>query len=296
MKHPTGSNLRRPRRELLAWTGFAAVGLLAAAVIPSAPGEPPPQYHRVAGPPVVLPAGTVIAGTVPRGWSHLVLMSRPAVRADQRNRVNDLTAQMAGWMFTAFVADVERDGTTHRLGRVGFGLGTSIDGVETIVRPDSPGVGWIGRAILSAGYERLKHCTIVVRGPAFAVVDTPVCYRTTAGHEFVRFRYALVVDPKSGGLETVVWRIDPDGKLADPPAAVRLARNPVDSVELVIAPARITLGVPDEMAFAVDRLPATGSPVSLPVEARELAARPTFTPAEAAALEAGVRKLLVPTR
>jgi hypothetical protein len=117
----------------------AALGLAAWAVWPGPP-EPPAwaaEYDLEAKPPDALPPGTVVGRTAPAGWSHLVIKSLPRIRPAERSKVNALTARMAEWMFTAFVADVrpEPGETRNRVRAVALGLGCSVKGKYTFNTP-----------------------------------------------------------------------------------------------------------------------------------------------------------------
>jgi hypothetical protein len=283
--------------------GLGVLGLAAWAVWP-APTTPPgwaAEYDVKSRPPERIPPGTVIDRSAPPGWSHLVVKSLPRVRPADRGKVNDLTARMAVWMFTAFLADAPAEpGTTpprHRLRAVALGLGCSVNGRDTVITPETgeqfgADLGWISRSILTKGYERQAHAVVVFHGPTAALVDTPVWFRFGGKHRLVRFRYALLTDGPGGPLDAVCWMIDPDGKLADPPAAVWLRPDTIDEAELLVDADEFTLGVPSEAAFAVDRLPPGRPLASLPAELWPLAPRSRFTREEARALEAGVRRML----
>ena len=124
------------------------------------------------------------------------------------------------------------------------------------------------------------------------LLDTPVTADDNGTHRILRYRYALLADAKTGRLDTVIWRLGTDGFGDRPADAVLLAPEAVDDADLLVDSKEITLGIPSEAAFAVSGLPKCGKPLTLPVEVRKLAERDAFTPAEAAALEAGLRKLL----
>src|SRR5260221_270746 len=79
----------------------------------------------------------------------------------------------------------------------------------------------------------------------------------------------------------------------EPAEVVRLARDTIDEAELVPDPDQFLAGVPTEAGFAVDRLPAHREQLALPPGLRGLAAQTRFTPAEAFALESGLRSLVM---
>jgi hypothetical protein len=287
------------RRIVLLAAGAAGLAVAAWAIRPGPPSEPDwaHAYEVTARPPDAIPPGTVIDRTAPPGWSHLVIKSKPRIRPDQRPLVNDLTARMAGWMFTAFLADVRPDDTgrpRHRLRTVALGLGCTVDGRDVVITPEAAAehgadLGWITRTILTAGYERQRQAVVAIHGPTLGLVDTPVWFRTDGKHRLIRFRYALLVDAADGKLDVLAWAVDPER--GDPELAVRLAPDTIDEAELLVDPDEFTFGVPSEAAFAVDRLPPGRGPFPLPPDLRPLAGATRFTPDTARELEAGLRRL-----
>jgi hypothetical protein len=267
---------------------------------------PPMPVLAAAHPPAPIRVDTIPPGTVAEpnnhpGWSHLVLKSRPRIRADQRDKVNDLTARMASWLITVFLADVAKTESGYHLRAVGLGLGAQAKGQDTVITAETGAklgaeIGWIGKTVLNKGYDRQQTSVIVSRGPTLWVVDTPVTFAERGQHRLVRYRYALLVDSQTGRLTTFLWRLDTNGFGDRPAEAVLLPPEAVDEAELVVDEREITLGIPSEAAFAVDRLPRVGRPLTLPASLRKLAERETYTPQEAAALETGLRQLLPPDR
>ena len=65
----------------------------------------------------------------------------------------------------------------------------------------------------------------------------------------------------------------------------------IDEAELVPDMGEFTAGVPSEAGFGVDRFPPHAERYLLPPDLRPLAGQTRFTPAEAHALETGLRKL-----
>jgi hypothetical protein len=291
------------RRWLLPAGLTAPVALAAWAAWPGSPPLPAPVAAAAdpAAPAPALPEtvapGTVVEPNDHPGWSHLVLKSRPRIRADQRDKVNDLTARMAAWMVTVTLADVQKTDAGYALRAVGVGLGAKAKGKDTVITADTGAkfgaeIGLVSKTVLNKGYDRQGQSAVVSRGPTLWVVDTPVHFADGGKHRVVRYRHALLVDAKTGKLDTYIWRLGTDGFGDRPADAVLLGPEAVDDTELVVDAREINfLGIPSEAAFAVDRLPACGKPVTLPAELRKLAERDAYTPADAAALEAGLRKL-----
>lgn len=267
------------------------------------------DYDLSARQPESLPPGTVVGDTPPDGWSHIVIKSKPCVRESEIPRVpsNALidrarTVRMVGWMFPAFVADVRPETrgneTRYHLRAVAQGMGTSINGRDVILTAETAAqlgaeTGWITETILQKGYATQRMSVIVIHGPTFGLVDCPVWFRCGDKNRLVRFRYALLVDARSGNLDVLVWLLDPEGTCGDTTTAELLPPNFVDAPELVPDPKQFNpLGIPTDAAFGVDKIPAGRVRRSLPESLRNLTAKTRFTADEARALETGLRQLL----
>lgn len=296
------------RRGGIILAGLGIAGLCVAGVVWATWPDPPAlpdwsnDYDLAARHPDELPAGTFIGTSAPEGWSHLVIKSLPRVHPRDRDRLVSYAADKASWMFTAFVADVVLESrgehTRPRLRAVALGLGASVNGRDIILKPDSgkevgTRLGPIEREILTKGYAVQRKAMVVVHGPTFGLVDTPVWFRCGSDNRLLRYRYALLVESISGRLDVLVWRLEPeDGSCGGLAELVRLKPDTIDEAELVVDTRRVTLGLPAEDALAVERMPP-GRRLPFPADLRGLAARTRFTPEEAHALETRLRSLLV---
>ncbi len=267
------------------------------------------DYDVTAQPPEEIAPGTVVERGPPNGWSHLVIKSLPRVRPSEVPRVpenrlvgRDGLVRRVSWMFTAFTADVvpEQQGnhTRYRLRAIGLGLGASVHGRDMVITADTAGL--FGAALdpfqkitLDTGYKIQQQARVVLHGPTFALLDTPVTFRCGEKNRMVRYRYALLVDPSTGRLDVLSWRLGAEGGgCADLTRAVLLHPNTIDEAELIPDPTEFEYGIPNELAFGVDDLPPHRLEVAIPPELAGMAALTKFTPADAHALEEGLRKLL----
>lgn len=298
---------RTARRFAVVVAVLAGLGLIAWSVWPRSTPAPGwgADYDVTARPPEMIAPGTEVGRAAPVGWSHLVIKSLPRVRPGEESSipllVRSQTVRMASWMFTVFAADVRPDQragqTIYTLRAVGLGLGTASGGRDIVITPETANdhgieLDWITREILTKGYKTQRLAVVVVHGSTFGLVDTPVWYRCGTHHRLIRFRYALIVDAPSGRLDVLVWLLDPEGDCADG-AAVVLAPDTIDEAELLPDPKEFnTIGIPSDAAFAVNRLPPHRARLLLPPDLRPLAEQVKYTPTEAGALEAGLRRLL----
>lgn len=265
------------------------------------------DYDVAARAPDTIKPGTVVGTSAPDGWSHLVIKSLPRVRPGEEQNIpasfRTKTVQMTRWMFTVFAADVRPEvrgkETRYHLRAVGLGLGTNVGDRDVVITPETAAahgvtLDFYTQLILSKGYATQKLAVVVVRGPAFALLDTPVWYRCGEKNRLVRFRYALLVDPPTGRLDVLLWILDPEGSCGDPDV-VLLNPDQIYEAELVpVAEGFNALGIASDSAFGVDRLPPHRVRVPVPPDLRAAAAKTKFSPEEARALEAALRRLLAP--
>ena len=295
------------------WLAVVAVaGLLVVAVAVRwfRPSVAPPawasDYDLSAQPPEAIAPGTEVGRGPPVGWSHLVIKSLPRVKPGHEGHVptpggfgQEMIVRQVSWMFTAFAADVvpERHGeqTRYRLRAIGLGLGANVNGRDIVLTVESAErlghkLNVIEERTLSTGYTIQQQARVVVHGASFALLDTPVTFRCGTKNRMVRYRYALIVDGPTGRLDVLCWRIGDAEGCADLSRAVLLHPNTIDEAELIPDPSAGKL--PNELTFGVDELPPYRLEVALPPELAGLVAQTKFTPDDARALEAALRKLL----
>jgi hypothetical protein len=262
------------------------------------------EYDLAARPPEAIAPGTVVGRTAPEGWSHLIIKCLPRVRPGEEAQIpllREQSVRMASWMFTVFAADVrpEHKGQTtgYRLVRVGMGLGTNSGGRDIVITPETAAeygveLGLVTREILTRGYKTERLAVVVIQGPTFGLVDAPVWYRCAGKNRLIRFRYALLVDARTGRLDTTVWLLDSEGNCADETLGI-LAPDTIDDAELIPDPKEFNaIGIPSDGAFAVDGLPPARAYVLQPPDLRSLMVQGKYTPSEAGTLETGLRRLI----
>ncbi len=252
----------------------------------------------------LLTPGTVIEKSAPRGWTHLVLKSQPRLPDDEKRRVNEMTARLATMVFTATAASVEAYGKgeakRYRLARLGVGVGVNINGKDVIVSPETQAqlganLGLLARQVLSAVYEKQKSVRLVAVGPTLAILDTPAFMPRGRGHAPVILRYVFLVDPLSGKLDTLVWRIDLDarGEYEGVTGMIEwLPPNKLVDAEMQVDPREFRLGVPSERAFAIKSIPQGDRQFSMPDGLRGLAGIRQLRPQQAAQLTQGLRDMI----
>jgi hypothetical protein len=263
------------------------------------PGAPPPAPQvRLEG----IRPGTIVGQQAPAGWTHLVAKSWPRLPDDQKRLVNEMTARLAVMFFTAITADVAAEDVQgvrqFRLARLGFGTGTRVRGQDMIVTPATEtqlgaDLGFFGRRVLAEVAQRQQEMRLVAHSPTAALIDTVLFMPRGPVHRKVILRYAFLVDPQTGRLDTLVWRIDLDARGAYEGAVGAIEWLPpglmVDAVMQVDA-REFHLGVPSERAFAVVNLPSGQQRLDFPADLKAIAGLPRLTAEQARLLDAGLRE------
>jgi hypothetical protein len=250
--------------------------------------------------------GTVIGKPAPAGWTHLVLKSWPRLPDDQKKLVNEMTARLAVAFFTATTANVVTEDLQgirrFRLARLGFGVGTRVRGQDMIVSPATEaqlgaGLGYFARQVLAEVCARQQEIRLVTASSTAAIVDTPLFMPRGHVHRKVILRYAFLVDPRTGRLDTMVWRINLDvrGNYEGAAGAIEwLPPNLMVDAVMQVDVREFHLGIPSERAFAVTSLPP-GQPLDFPSALQAIAGCPRLTAEHARLLEAGLRDRIILT-
>lgn len=285
-----------------------AYGLLVLALLTgpcAAVAEAADEINVTPRPVAIIPPGTVIANRAPEGWSHLIIKSQPRIAAESRKEVPASTARMASLFFTAMLADVKENRQSggdapYSLSGVALGLGTRIDGRDTIVSSDThaklgANLGIIEGQVLAGSERRLQEVRCAARSRTMAVLDAPSLLLRNKRHRSVVFRYALLVDPKSGQLDALVWVLEQDPRSEAWQIAGAMQWLPPDKMDdcgLHVDPDEFTFGVPTSKAFARGEMLRGRQALDLPSELKAAAAQSPPTIASAATLEKGLREVL----
>ncbi len=250
---------------------------------------------------IFVPPGTVIGQKPPQGWSHLVLKSLPGISPKHQQLVSQSTYQLASLIFTSIVARVEAIPATNpprfRLGDIGLGLGTKVQGQDMVLSPETQArlganLGFQERIVLSECHKRQAMARAVVRTATMAVIDTHAVMIREGRHRLAKVRYAILLDPRSGQIATLCWGVDIDqqGKpYAANTALEWLPSNKVDQLTLYVDPGQITLGIPSDLAFAVNQVPQGHSRIPLTSDLALLTGSAAYTPQSAEELESQLR-------
>ena len=247
--------------------------------------------------------GTRIGETAPDGWTHLVFKSHPRLQSGAIDALPDFARGLAEFLFSTMTARVAPgDNGRFRLERVAIGLGTRVGSEDVIVSSQTIkqlnvdlGPLRLKSVILATAEERLNLLRVVAATDSLAIVDAPTLMRLDNRNRDTVFRYLFLVEPETGGLATVTWRIEIDGHgryLEAASAPVLLTPNLVSTSPLHVDGNEFSaVGIPSDRAFATTKMPP-GVSFPMPKDAAPLAGRLQFTHAAAAQLETAFRTAL----
>lgn len=259
----------------------------------------------VAGRPLArIPPGTPIGDRAPEGSTHLIFKSYSELVGGDVQSLPGFAKGLAEFLFTAMAARItpeERNGDRrYRMDCVAMGVGTRIGRDDVVITGDTQAklganLGPFKLVILSRAEEHLATVRQVVVSDVLWIIDAPSVMFAEGANRNVVLRYALLLNPSSGQLASVVWRIDlqRDGsyeRVAGP--AVLIKQNLVGRCPLHVDGRRIFGGIPMNDAFAAMRLPQ-GTPFDLPQKILPVAGQQQLTAEAARDLEAALRQEIV---
>jgi hypothetical protein len=212
----------------------------------------------------VIPVGTVIEKTAPEGWSHLVLIAVPTLteedeRDSKRPKMATRYAQMFKFTVLAnVVRQTEAGKPPFYLEKVARGFATDLNGKETIISSENTmkaRMGLFGKTILEENEKCLDNdVKQVVRTPTMLMFDAKAVMLRDGDHQTMIIRHAIVVDPNTGKLYTLVWLLGDDYQPAE--AALQLLPNNMWEKRLLsIKRDKFTAGIPSRDAFGLRLIP-----------------------------------------
>ncbi len=252
----------------------------------------------------LIPPGTVIDKKAPKDWSHLIVKSYSRPGTGDVNQLSAVADRMARLLFTAIVANVQeekdgRDGKRYKLDKVAVGLGTRIDGKDTVVTPETQRrlgarLGLLGPIVLRTAQEKIGEIRVVARSASMLIFDAPSYLVVEGKHKSVILRYALLLDERAGTLKPLVWALERDGdKYSGPVGPIQcLPPNLTGECVLHVDGNEFSLGQPTEKAFAAIAPPKGDKEIEAGDDLKPLASRPRFSTAAAEELESTLRKAI----
>jgi hypothetical protein len=246
-----------------------------------------------------IPVGTEIGRKAPEGWSNLVLLAIPTLtREDERDAPRMAThyAQMFKFTILANVAKRRDDRDRYYLERVARGFATTVDGKQIIVRGKQTygaDLGMFGRRILDENEKVLdEDVRQVARTATMLIFDAKAVMLREGEHVNMIMRHAILVDPTSGRLYTLVWLLDRDYKPAE--KVIQLLPDGMREKRLLSVKRDKfnALGIPERDAFGLRQVPP-GKPIDYTDALKEVASVKTFTEADVPRVEETLRTVAI---
>lgn len=232
----------------------------------------------------LIPVGTVIGKSPPSGWSHLVLITIPTLVAEDERDAPPIATHYARMLKFTVLANVVRSQESgpgpFRLERVARGFAITIKGQETIVNSQNTlgaDLGWFGRPILKENENILDNdVRQIARTDTMLVFDARSVMRRGDNHVNMIMRHAILVDPATGRLYTLVWLLTDAYEAAEDTMQL-LPEGMWEKRYLSVKRDKFNaLGIPTREAFALRQVPQ-GTPVPYSSRLKEEATAQKFT-------------------
>jgi hypothetical protein len=257
--------------------------------------KPPKEFELV-----LLRSGTVIDQGPPQGWTDLILKSSSKLESGDLGTLPASASTTATVLKPVVVANVTRSegtGPRFRLTRIGMGLCVYHQGRDRVVSsrelgPAGETLGLIERTVLGKAEEEQRKARIIARTPTFAILATPARLKAGPNQKRVYLLYAMLVNPETGKLRSVVWPIDDTPGPRQPTEAMVLL-NPslIFQAGLDVEAGKLLGAIPVSWDFAMTALPP-GQKLAIPEGLQALSADPRKIADDPAAFEQDLRAAL----
>lgn len=250
----------------------------------------------------LVPPGTVVDGGPPRGWSHLIIRNIPRCSEGDVEKVPRSNVKMASLLHSVLLAKVVSDESgPYAITNIAVGCSTEIDGKDTVISPSTQKklgarLGFLQRLLLGEVYYVQQTIRIVAQGPTLAVIDVPNSVRWRNRNQQMILRYALVLEPNSGELDTTVGLLLPNEAAADHRLVSPLEwlpPNHVDDSVLYVENDEYSWGMPSSNAYAIAKIPSASCPLTPDTTLVKLMQKRRFNETDAALLDQSLRAILV---
>lgn len=255
---------------------------------------------------VEIKPGTLIGDEAPDGWSDLVIKSTMRLESGDLATLPSFGRNLATLFRTAVLADIETlpgtadDGKVqpqYILRRVGMGLALSDRDGDLVVSPERISelnikLSLAEKLVLERAEAALRRGRLAAGSPSFAIYDAEAYLAEGGQHRQIFLRYALLVDPNSGELQTLVWPMNPEPDDREPPESITLLEPALlFDCGLDVQADRAFGRLPVGWDFAMVELPP-GRPVPVPARLQAILVLDPEYPDEVQELERGLRRVL----
>lgn len=296
--------------SMMTWMGLAALGQQPGTKTPPTVRQLPAAPAQNAGtqgadqgvdfrhlPVERIPIGTIIGQQQPPpGWTNLVIFAVPTLTPEDLRDAPQIAADYARMFKFTILANVvaQRNGASvsYSLDKVARGFAVNINGKETIVSGQNTlgaSLGLFGKRILDENEKCLdEDLRQVLRTKTMLILDGNAVMLRNNEHVKMVVRHALVVEPSTGRLYSLVWLLDKNYQAAE--GVVQLL-PPAMHEQRLLSVKRDKfnkLGIPTREAFALRRIPQ-GTPIAYNPRLQWAATQKTFAPQYVAELETILR-------
>lgn len=236
-------------------------------------------------------AGTSITEDSMGRWNRIVLLARPRISSGDVDRLPSAIRDSVSQFVLTIMASVEpfADPSTgqarYQLTDVGIGYSAEIKGemkVVTVAEADKVGLklGLFTRLMLAENEKQLATAKLAARTSTLMIIDAKSFVLRGSEHKEYLMRHFVWVDPRTGRTAALVWLIKSDPTRgyvveADEPPRWAPAGLREDRAIHVDGQQFNFIGIPNEKAFAVEKLPP-GKPIPWTDEAKAIAATVHF--------------------
>lgn len=251
-------------------------------------------YQTEPRPISIIQPGTIVDSGPPNGWTHLIVKSFPRVSSGDLDQIPERDVRLASLMFTALTARVQQgnDGL-WQFSEVATGAGTSIGGRDIVIDSSTQkklgaNFGILERMVLKEFDAKQSEALYKVISRHFLVVDTVGAFRVQDRNRMLPLRYAMLVDPPTGRLDSFCWLMDSDASGVSTMAMGDLQWLPQSLVFVpqlhVDASQYNFLGIPSDTAFCSSNIPPGQITMNIPPTAAIPLGKPTFNASDAQAM------------
>ena len=248
-----------------------------------------------------LEPGTRVGSAPPAGWTQIILKTRPNVTSGDVGDVDAATMTAISKFSTTVVGRSEPDPENpgkFRVGGYAVGLGARAGDDDVIITSETAAEHGVElstfEGIVFGKREEEQQAQFVSAAVArtMVLVDLPAFVLRGADHVKAVIRYAALVDPKDGRIETLSWVLDYTGDhyAFSGDSFTHLEPNQTMNWELHVDTNKYSFGLPTAEAFAATTLPR-GASLPAPESLKVPAAAKRYTREEAEGLERQLREL-----
>ncbi len=237
-------------------------------------------------------------------WNRKILVASPKINSGDVDSLSGSIRDAATKCALTIMARVDKSDSHGQYELKQIGVGYSVEGPagriiissETASDLDVP-LGFIARQVLKTNERQLADVSLIAQSPALAMFDAPSVMLRNGQHREYLTRHLVYLDQVSGEGGLVTWLLVPPSDEEHPMAIINqpmrvtkwntneTRRIHVDADEFNF------LGVPGELAFALEDLPP-GIDVAWTKRAARLAGKKAFTETELRELSDALREAM----